>query len=90
MKYKYGIIPNNLMYSSLFDDYFSENYIKTHNIDKWIYWKFGHELDRYEIYKLGQREEFKMILPLKHNSVKIYYKKLEDLMHHLEYIKNTL
>tara|TARA_Y100000992_G_C21256975_1_gene489074 strand:- start:993 stop:1220 length:228 start_codon:yes stop_codon:yes gene_type:complete len=73
------------MYSSLvFDSYFPE-YIKNHRENNWNYWKRGYELDRYEIYKLGNNY-YKMIVPMKHSSFKVYYNKFEDLLNHLEIV----
>jgi len=77
------------MSNNVFDYYFPVNYKKNHTHDSWNYWKTGYELDRYEIYKTGNKE-YKMIFPLKHDSVKIYYKKMDDLINHLEYIKNNI
>tara|TARA_B100000424_G_C22928754_1_gene494085 strand:- start:324 stop:563 length:240 start_codon:yes stop_codon:yes gene_type:complete len=77
------------MCSNVFDYYFPVSYVRNHKENNWNYWKKGYELDRYEIYKIGNRE-YKMIFPVKYSSVKIYYKKMEDLMHHLEYIKNNI
>lgn len=78
------------MYSSIFDNYFQDNFIKDHNDNNWNYWRFGKELDRYEIYKVGLKDEFKMIIPLKYESLRIYYRKLDDLVNHLNYLKKDL
>lgn len=66
------------------DNYFPE-YIKNHRENNWNYWKRGYELDRYEIYKLGN-DYYKMIVPMKHNSFKVHYNKFEDLLNHLEIV----
>ncbi len=73
------------MYTELFDSYFP-CYVKNHNLDNWNYWKKGYELDRYEIYKIG-KESFKMIIPLKVDSFRIYFNRVDDLIGHLDYIK---
>jgi hypothetical protein len=65
------------------DNYFPE-YMKNHKEDNWNYWKKGHELDRYEIYKLGNY--YKMIIPLEHNSFKVHYKNIDDLINHLDIV----
>lgn len=78
-------ICSKYMYSSLvFDSYFPE-YIKNHRENNWNYWKRGYELDRYEIYKLGN-DYYKMIVPMKHSSFKVHYNKFEDLLNHLEIV----
>ena len=73
------------MYTELFDTYFP-SYVKNHTSNNWNYWKKGYELDRYEIYKIG-KESFKIIIPLKVDSFKIYFNKVDDLIGHLIYIK---
>tara|TARA_B100002019_G_C21214380_1_gene571167 strand:+ start:885 stop:1121 length:237 start_codon:yes stop_codon:yes gene_type:complete len=72
-----------------FDNYFPEYYIKNHKENNWNYWKRGYELDRYEIYKLGNNY-YKMIIPLKYDSFRVHYNKKEELLNHLDIIKNTL
>ena len=77
------------MYDSVFDYYFPDSYIKNHNENNWNYWKKGYELDRYEIYKLG-KDYYKMVIPLEYDSFKVRYKSMEDLLCHLESLKNRL
>lgn len=71
-----------------FDGYFPTEYLKDHKKNNWNYWQKGYELDRYEIYKIDN-VAFKMIFPVRYNSCKIYYNKIDDLKDHLIYLKNT-
>jgi hypothetical protein len=77
------------MYNSIFDNYFPSSYIKKHEQNNWNYWKKGYELDRYEIYKLD-KEYYKMVIPLQYDSVKVSYRSMNDLLSHLDTIKNRL
>lgn len=77
------------MHLQNFDDYFPEIYLKKHEENNWNYWRRGYELDRYEIYRLG-RNDYKMIIPLKHTSFKVYYSTKDRLLSHLEYIKKDM
>ncbi len=77
------------MYNSVFDGYFPGSYIKKHTQNSWNYWKKGYELDRYEIYKLD-KDYYKMVIPLEYDCLKISYKSMEDLLSHLDTIKNRL
>ena len=76
------------MYNDVFDNYFPE-YIKNHTMNNWNYYKKGKELERYEIYKHSEkRYEYQMVIPLKYDSYKAYYKKKDDLINHLKLLNN--